>query len=219
MQMVIHPSSRLSLPSILPSTPTGGTSDLLSCVDCFGRVSILRLPSISVPASSDLPSSPLAPLLGLAPPSSLSSREAGWASATLQRGVNAVEAGGGMDSRAMAATALRFGKAAAIYDLASASSSVSLGGSPSARSATINPLRVFHTLGYPTALCWAQSLSGGGPGGGGNGGGGGGGGGSKGKEAQSLTGPTPVLSIAEEGRVTIWDVRQVWGIHTSRMKV
>ena len=50
-------------------------------------------------------------------------------------------------------------------------------------------LRSFHTMGHPTAVAWVPSP--------------GGGGGPLGR----------LLAVAEESRVTLWDVRQVGGAH------
>ena len=141
-------------------TPPPAGEDLLGCIDCFGRAALLRLPQ---PGRGDEASGEVAPsFLTLLPPPSVASREGGWAGITMaQRG----ECGGGSGTNI--ATALRFGKAAAVYSLGEGSGSSTL------------PLRVFHTLGYPTSMSWA--------------------------------GPdATLLAIAEDSRVTLWDVRQVW---------
>ncbi|KAG1667474.1 hypothetical protein FOA52_012229 [Chlamydomonas sp. UWO 241] len=96
--------------------------------------------------------------LTLDPPSGVASREAGWAGIALSRGEGC---GGGIPA-GVAAT--RYGKAASVYQDG-------------------RLVRVCHTLGHPTVVCWTPGFPGSGDGGG-------------------------VFAVAEESRVTLWDVRQ-----------
>ncbi len=142
-------------------------SDWLASVDCFGRARLQQLPGSC--SEGDPPGS-ASPALLLDPPSSVASAEAGWVGIALApcRGSSS-EAAGTSGSGAVA-TALRFGKAAAVYDVGSGALT-----------------RTFRCLGYPTAVSWAAGLSG---------------------------APDGLLSVAEESRISLWDVRQVGDLHS-----
>ena len=182
--------------------------DLLGSVDGVGRAHLLRLgtrgnldPREEVPSASSSRGYAGVTTCGgylsgssieMAPPASVSSRESGWAGIAL-RASAATDGGYG---RVTAATALHFGKAVSVYQMdpgagegptasskphqdASAAKSSSRGAGGGAQ----QPVRVFHTLGHPTALSWAGAVSG--------------------------SPDVAVLAVAEESRVTLWDVRQV----------
>ena len=191
--------------------------DFLGCVDGYGRAHLLRLgsrePSSSAEpwekeisreritteasaSSGDHHGDAAATVNGgrylsgasieMAPPSSVSSRESGWVGIAMSAASSADR--GGSYGRVTVATALHFGKAIAVYQMDAGGGegpvpSTHSPSSPGGASGGVQPLRVFHTLGYPTALSWAGSVTG--------------------------SPEAAVLAVAEESRVTLWDVRQV----------
>ncbi|GAX78821.1 hypothetical protein CEUSTIGMA_g6258.t1 [Chlamydomonas eustigma] len=149
------------------SSPQGymDASSHLAMIDCYGRAHVMQLPANDV--EQDCTST------ALSAPAGLGSLEGSWAGIQLSSSssTSSPALGGTAAGDMTAVTAMRFGKAAAVYRLGELADS----------SAGVVPLRVFHTLGYPSSLTWTRNLSG---------------------------SPDSVFALAEDSRVTLFDIRQ-----------